>query len=174
MALVLPRLALPCLQVAEAIAALTTGSREDLERLLDATHGDRAHGLDAALEALADRALVWPADNGLLLMAAPLRNAWSSPLGLDAPLVRLLAGSNSDELGRMLAKLDVKPAASRKESRLAALVDHHSDPARVAALVAKAPAGTRKLLGAVQGLDHVAGVRDFSHMIDPRRCRPAV
>ncbi|MFF2955719.1 hypothetical protein ACFVVU_30780 [Kitasatospora sp. NPDC057965] len=29
-------------------------------------------------------------------------------------------------------------------------------------------------LGAVQGLDHVAGVRDFSHMIDPRRCRPAV
>ncbi|MET8698388.1 helicase-associated domain-containing protein [Kitasatospora sp. NPDC004723] len=145
-ALALPRLALPCLQVAEAVAALTTGSREDLERLLDATHGDRAHGLDAALEALADRALVWPADNGLLLMAAPLRNAWSSPLGLDAPLVRLLAGSNSDELGRMLAKLDVKPAASRKESRLAALVDHHSDPARVAALVAKAPVVTRKLL----------------------------
>ncbi|WP_280703956.1 MULTISPECIES: helicase C-terminal domain-containing protein [Kitasatospora] len=121
-------------------------SRDDLAGLLAATHGDRARGLDAALEALADRALVWPDGDGLLHMAAPLRNAWDSPLGLDAPLVQLLAGSNSDELGRILAKLDVKPAANRKEMRLAALVDHHSDPARVAALVAKAPAPARKLL----------------------------
>ncbi|MFD4656058.1 helicase C-terminal domain-containing protein [Kitasatospora sp. NPDC058444] len=145
-ALALPRLALPCLQVAEAVAALTSVSRDDLAGLLDATDGERAHGLDAVLEALADRALVWPADDGLLHMAAPLRNAWSSPLGLDAPLVHLLAGSNSEELGRMLAKLDVKPAANRKEARLAALVDHHGDPARIAALVAGAPAATRKLL----------------------------
>ncbi len=145
-ALALPRLALPCLQVAEALAALTAASRDDLAGLLDASHGDRAHGLDAALDALADRALVWPAGDGLLHMAAPLRNAWGSPLGLDAPLVQLLAGSNSDELGRMLAKLGVKPAANRKEMRLAALVDHHSDPDRVAALVAKAPAATRRLL----------------------------
>ncbi|MFI5645123.1 helicase C-terminal domain-containing protein [Kitasatospora sp. NPDC051705] len=145
-ALALPRLSLPCLQVAEAVAALTSVSRDDLAGLLDATHGDRAHGLDAVLNALADRALVWPTGSGLLHMAAPLRSAWGSPLGLDAPLVQLLAGSNSDELGRMLAKLDVKPAANRKEMRLAALVDHHSDPARVAALVAKAPTATRKLL----------------------------
>ncbi|MFE7591244.1 helicase C-terminal domain-containing protein [Kitasatospora sp. NPDC057512] len=102
--------------------------------------------MDAVLESLADRALVWPAGNGLLHMAAPLRNVWGSPLGLDAPLVRLLASPNSDELGRMLAKLDVKPAANRKEARLAALVDHHSDPVRVTALVAKAPAAARKLL----------------------------
>ncbi|MEU1287938.1 helicase C-terminal domain-containing protein [Kitasatospora sp. NPDC005856] len=146
MALALPRLTLPCLQVAEAAAALTTVSRDDLAGLLDATHGDRAHGLDAVLEALADRALVWPADTGLLHMAAPLRNAWRSPLGLDAPLLRLVTGSNSEELGRILAKLDVKPAANRKETRLAALIEHHSDPARVAALVATAPAATRKLL----------------------------
>ncbi|MDH6703448.1 hypothetical protein P3T27_000129 [Kitasatospora sp. MAA19] len=145
-ALALPRLALPCLQVAEAVAALTAASRDDLAALLDATHGERAHGLAAVLAALADRALVWPAGNGLLHMAAPLRNAWGSPLGLDVPLVRLLAGSNSDDLGRMLAKLDVKPATNRKEQRLAALIDHHSDPVRVAALVAKAPAATRKLL----------------------------
>jgi hypothetical protein len=145
-ALALHRLALPCLQVAEAIAALGAVSRDDLTVILDATHDDRAHGLDAALEALADRGLVWPAGNGLLHMAAPLRNAWDSPLGLDAPLAQLLAGSSSDELGRMAAKLDVKPAANRKEQRLAALVDHHSDPARVAALVAKAPTAARKLL----------------------------
>ncbi|MFJ6617352.1 helicase C-terminal domain-containing protein [Kitasatospora sp. NPDC091335] len=145
-ALVLPRLALPCLQVAEVVAALTGVSGDDLAGLLDATHGERAHGLAAVLEVLADRALVWPDGNGLLHMAAPLRNAWDAPLGLDAPLARLLAGSNSDELARMLAKLDVKPAANRKEMRLTALIDHHSDPARVAALVATAPAATRKLL----------------------------
>lgn len=145
-ALALPRLALPCLQVAEALAALTAVSRDDLAGLLDATQGDRAYGLDAVLAALADRALVWPAGDELLHMAAPLRNAWGSPLGLDAPLVRLLAGANSDEMGRVLAKLAVKPAANRKDMRLAALIDHHSDPARVAALVAKAPAATRNLL----------------------------
>ncbi|MEV6208681.1 helicase C-terminal domain-containing protein [Kitasatospora sp. NPDC051914] len=145
-ALVLPRLALPCLQVAEALAALTAASLDDLAGLLDATHGERAHGLAAALEALVDHALVWPDGNGLLHMAAPLRNAWDSPLGLDAPLVQLLAGSNSDELGRMLAKINVGPVARRKEQRLAALVDHHNDPARVAALVAEAPAATRELL----------------------------
>ncbi|MFE6867953.1 helicase C-terminal domain-containing protein [Kitasatospora sp. NPDC057692] len=145
-ALALPRLTLPCLQVAEAVAALTTVSRVGLADLLGATHGDRAHGLAAALEVLADRALVWSDGKGLLHMAAPLRNAWGSPLGLDAPLVRLLAGSNSDELGRMLAKIGVKPVANRKAERLTALVGHHSDPARVAALVAKAPAAARKLL----------------------------
>ncbi|WP_223241756.1 helicase C-terminal domain-containing protein [Streptomyces sp. CBMA123] len=145
-ALVLPRLTLPCLQAAEALAALTAASPDELAGLLDAAHGERAHGLAAVLETLADRALVWPDGNGLLRMAAPLRSAWGAPLGLDAPLVQLLAGSNSDELARMLAKLDVKPAAHRKEQRLAALVDHHSDPARVGALVSKAPAATRELL----------------------------
>ncbi|WP_369183690.1 helicase C-terminal domain-containing protein [Streptomyces sp. Y1] len=145
-ALALPRLALPCLQVAEAAAALTVVSRDGLAGILGATHGDRAHALDAVLAAMADRALVWPTENGLLHMAAPLRSAWNSPLGLDAPLMHLLAGSNSDEVARMVAKLGVKPAANRKETRLAALVEHHSDPARVAALVATAPAATRKLL----------------------------
>ncbi|MEU4116531.1 helicase C-terminal domain-containing protein [Kitasatospora sp. NPDC028055] len=145
-ALALPRLTLPCLQVAEAAAALPSASRDDLAGLLDATHGERADGLAAALEALADRALAWSDGDGRLHLAAPLRNAWGSPLGLDAPLVRLLAGSSSDDLARMAAKLGVKPAANRKEQRLAALVDHHGDPARVAALVAKAPAATRELL----------------------------
>ncbi|MFJ6382389.1 helicase C-terminal domain-containing protein [Kitasatospora sp. NPDC092039] len=145
-ALVLPRLTLPCLQVAEAVAALPGVSQDGLADLLEATHGERAHGLAAVLEALADRALVWPDGDGLLQMAAPLGNAWDAPLGLDAPLARLLAGANSDELGRMLARLGVKPSANRKELRRTALIDHHSDPARVTALVAKAPAATRKLL----------------------------
>ncbi|MEV7216796.1 helicase-associated domain-containing protein [Kitasatospora cineracea] len=96
---------------------------------------------------LSDCALVWPDGDGRLQMAAALRGAWASPLGLDAPLRQLLAGSDSGELGRMLAKLGVRPAANRKEQRLAALVEQHGDPARVAALVAQAPAATRELLG---------------------------
>ncbi|MFD0273237.1 helicase-associated domain-containing protein [Kitasatospora sp. NPDC127111] len=145
-ALALPLLVLPHLQVAEAVAAVAPASRDAVASLLDAVDGERARGLEAALEALADRALVWPDGQGVLRMAAPLRRAWAAPLGLDRPLAQLLADTTSDELGRALAKLGVKPAANTKQRRLAALVEHHSDPARVAALVAKAPATTRKLL----------------------------
>ncbi|MFI9365246.1 helicase C-terminal domain-containing protein [Kitasatospora sp. NPDC053057] len=98
------------------------------------------------LEALADRALVWPDGSGLLHMAAPLRQAWGSPLGLDPSLLQLTAHTTSDELGRVLAKLGIKPAGGNKQQRLAALADHHGDPDRVVALVAKAPAAARELL----------------------------
>ncbi|WP_329585023.1 helicase-associated domain-containing protein [Kitasatospora sp. NBC_01250] len=145
-ALALPRLVLPHLQVAEALAALAPASRDSLGSLLDADDGERARALEAALEGLADRALVWPDGDGLLHMVAPLRQAWDTPLGLDAPLARLLAGTNSDELGRMVAALRIKPSGHTKQKRLAALIDHHGDPERVAALVAKAPAAARKLL----------------------------
>ncbi|MFD8707449.1 hypothetical protein ACFV1W_33515 [Kitasatospora sp. NPDC059648] len=145
-ALALPRLTLPCLQVAEALAALASRSRDDLAGLLDARDGERARALAAVLEELAERALVWPDGEGLLHMAGPLRSAWGSPLGLEPALAQLAAHTTSDELARVLAKLGVKPAAANKQQRLAALVDHHGDPDRVAALVAKAPAATRELL----------------------------
>lgn len=139
-------LALPHLQVAEALALLGSASRSALADLLGATGAEGARGLDAALGALADHALVWPDDEGLLRMAAPLRQAWDSPLGLDAPLVRLLADTTSEELRRMLATLGVRSPAGTKQQRLTALVAHHSDPERVTALVAGAPEATRELL----------------------------
>ncbi|MFB7497401.1 helicase-associated domain-containing protein [Streptomyces sp. NPDC056161] len=176
-ALVLPRLALPHLQVAEALAAHgapmshdalaellgavgdTTAREDDPAREDGVTRGDGAMGgdgvtcgdgitreLDAALTVLADHALVWPDGAGKLRMAAPLRQAWDTPLGLDAPLERLLAGATSDELRGMLVALGAKPPGT-KSQRLAALVAHHSDPERVAAVVAEAPAAVRKLLG---------------------------
>ncbi|MFD7404504.1 helicase-associated domain-containing protein [Streptomyces sp. NPDC059866] len=144
-ALVLPRLALPHLQVAEALAAVASVPRAGLARLLGATDEESACGLDAALDVLADHALVWPDDKGLLHMAAPLRQAWDAPLGLDAPLTRLLADMTSEELRSMLVALGERPGGT-KQQRLAALVDHHSDPERIAALVAQAPATTRNLL----------------------------
>jgi hypothetical protein len=145
-ALVLPRLALPHLQVAEALAALGVhASRDALVRLLGAVDDATTRELDAVLEALADHALVWPGGAGQLRMTGPLRQAWDTPLGLDAPLEELLAGTTSDELRGMLVALGVKPPGT-KPQRLAALVEHHSDQEQIASLVAQAPATARELL----------------------------
>ncbi|MGW4472768.1 helicase-associated domain-containing protein [Nonomuraea sp. NPDC004354] len=144
-ALALPRLALPHLQVAEALAALGPVPREALADLLDATGGPAAQGLDAALETLADHAMVWPDADGLLRIAAPLRQAWDAPLGLDAPVADLLAGATSEALRGILVALGVTPPGT-KPQRLAALVEHHGDPERIAAVLARAPAATRTLL----------------------------
>ncbi|MFE3585759.1 helicase C-terminal domain-containing protein [Streptomyces vinaceus] len=144
-ALALPQLALPHLQVAEALAALRTPASRDALALLLGTANDGIRELDAVLGALADQALVWPDGEGKLRMAGPLRQAWDAPLGLDAPLEELLAGTTSDELRGILAALGIKPPGS-KSQRLAALVEHHSDPERILSVVAKAPAAARKLL----------------------------
>lgn len=144
--LALPRLPLPALQTAEALAALSApASPEVLADLLDATEEETARGLEAALQTLSTHALVWPDGEGTLRMAAPLRQAWDTPLGLDQPLAALLKDTSSEELRRMLTALGLRPPGT-KPQRLAALVEHHSDPARVAVVVAQAPADARKLL----------------------------
>ncbi|MFJ8210157.1 helicase-associated domain-containing protein [Streptomyces sp. NPDC096033] len=146
-ALALPRLALPHLQVAEALAALPTpASREALAVLLGAAD-DRAsrEQLEDVLEDLADHALVWPDGAGTLRMAGPLRQAWDAPLGLDAPSERLFAETTSEELRGILAALGVKPPAT-KSQRLAALLEHHTDPERIASVLATAPTAARTLL----------------------------
>ncbi|MFG2993677.1 helicase C-terminal domain-containing protein [Streptomyces sp. NPDC048257] len=145
-ALALPPLTLPDLQVAEAVAALgAPATREALAELLGATAGGAGLALEATLEKLAGHALVWPDRSGRLHMAAPLRKAWEAPLGLDAPLAELLADVTSDELRGALAALGVKPPAT-KQQRMAALVAHHSDPEAIASVVGKAPAAARELL----------------------------
>ncbi|MEU4272315.1 helicase-associated domain-containing protein [Streptomyces sp. NPDC026092] len=145
-ALALPQLPLPCLQVAEALAALGTPlSRGALAKALGATTPTAARELDAVLETLADRALVWPDGDGMLRMAAPLRQAWEAPLGLDAPLEELLEGMTSEELRGMLVTLGIKPPGTRQQ-RTAAVMHHHGDPERIASVVAKAPPSARELL----------------------------
>lgn len=145
-ALALPQLPLPCLQVAEALAALGTPmSRSALARRLGATTATATRELDGVLETLADHALVWPDSDGWLHLAAPLRQAWETPLGLDAPLEELLEGVTSEELRGMLAALGIKPPGTRQQ-RTAAVLEHHGDPQRVASVIAKAPSGARQLL----------------------------
>ncbi|MDJ0384232.1 helicase-associated domain-containing protein [Streptomyces sp. G-G2] len=144
-ALVLPQLPLPCLQVAETLAALGTLSRGTLAKVLGATALSAARELDVALEVLADHALVWPDGTGGLHMPAPLRRAWDAPLGLDAPLAEVLEGVTSEELRGMLVALGIKPPGTRQQ-RAAAVLEHHGDPERVASVVAEAPSATRELL----------------------------
>ncbi|MFR9726344.1 helicase-associated domain-containing protein [Streptomyces sp. MS19] len=145
-ALVLPQLPLPCLQVAEALAALGTPlSRGALARALGATAPAASRELDVVLEALADHALVWPDGDGNLHMVAPLRQSWDAPLGLDAPLEELLEGVTSEELRGMLVALGIEPPGTRRQ-RTAAVLEHHGDPQRVAAVIAKAPPAARQLL----------------------------
>ncbi|MFE5808250.1 helicase-associated domain-containing protein [Streptomyces sp. NPDC056491] len=145
-ALVLPQLPLPCLQVAEALAALGASlSRGALAWSLGATAPTAARELDAVLEALADHALVWPDGDGSLHMAAPLRQTWDAPLGLDAPLEELLEGVTSEELRGMLVALGIRPPGTRQQ-RAAAVLEHHGDPQRVAAVIAEAPSAARQLL----------------------------
>ncbi|MEV0276628.1 helicase-associated domain-containing protein [Streptomyces sp. NPDC050610] len=163
---VLPRLTLPCLQATEALAALGTASRAELAYLLGVSGADGVRGLDEALGGLAELALVWPDGDGQLCMAEPLRLAWHTPLGLDAPLVELLADTASEELRRMLVALGVKSPGTTRRQRLSALVGHHSDPEQVTALVAGAPAATRKLLGrlALRGSERAAQEDEFGEI----------
>ncbi|MGW1539346.1 helicase-associated domain-containing protein [Streptomyces sp. NPDC002309] len=143
---VLPRLTLPQLQMAEALAALEApASRDALAELLGAADDVSTRALNAELEVLADHALVWPDGAGKLRMARTLRQAWDAPLGLDAPLEQLLAGVTSEELRGMLTALGVK-APGTKAQRLTALVGHHGDPEQVVSVIARAPAAARRLL----------------------------
>jgi hypothetical protein len=150
--LALSRLTRPVRQAAEALAAAgTSATRDSLARLLGAEDPARARALDAALETLAGHALVWPDRDGTLRMPAALRQTWRAPLGLDAPLEELLAGTTSEELRKALELLEIAPLGGTKQQRLTALVDHHRDPRRVAAVVERAPAETRELLELMAG-----------------------
>ncbi|KOG90002.1 hypothetical protein ADK38_11150 [Streptomyces varsoviensis] len=155
---VLPRLTLPCLQVAEALVALGPAERGELEELLGvagakgpegsegAQETEGARELGEVLEALGGQALVWPDGDGLWCAAEPLRLVWRAPLGFVASLDTLLADRGTEELRRMLVTLGVPSPGSTKRQRLSALVGHLRDPQRVLSLVAGAPAAARELL----------------------------
>ncbi|MFI9203976.1 helicase-associated domain-containing protein [Streptomyces sp. NPDC053048] len=113
-ALVVPRLALPHLQVTAALAALGPAPRDALADRLGAAAGELADGLDATLESLADHALVWQDSKGLLRMVAPLREAWGAPPEVEPPPDRLPDGAASDEPSRAPVAPASKPGGSTR------------------------------------------------------------
>ena len=138
--LALQRIPLPCLQLTEALQVV--GPRPTRERLSELL-GDT--GLDDALLVLAEHALVWPDEAGVLHAATSLSAFWPSPLGAGPPLRESLAWRSSDDLRHVLAAIGVEPGKS-KDDRLAALLAHHGDPVRVRALVATGAPDVRELL----------------------------
>ncbi|MFI9585756.1 helicase-associated domain-containing protein [Streptomyces sp. NPDC052236] len=141
-ALVIPRLPLPCLQAAEALAALRPPVHPArLEQLLEA---DGA-AVEVALSMLAEHALAWPGASGELHMAAALREAWQTPLGLGPGLEELLAAKTSEELRQIASALGLPPV-TRKQDRLQAVLKHHGDPGLLGKLIASAPPRARELL----------------------------
>ncbi|MFE0458205.1 helicase-associated domain-containing protein [Kitasatospora sp. NPDC058965] len=143
----LRRLPLPCLQAAEALCALGGGPvpRSRLARLLDATAGERAAGLDTALTALAGQGLLWTGPGDRLHPNPTLRQVWPAPLGRPAPLADLLAGAGSAELRELLTVLRLPVPVARRD-RLAELSALLGDPEAVADLLAGAPPAVRPLL----------------------------
>ncbi|MFD8087050.1 helicase-associated domain-containing protein [Kitasatospora sp. NPDC059722] len=141
-ALALRRVSLPCLQVAEALAALGEGAaRDELACLLGAEPAE----LDTYLAVLADHALVWPDRRGALHQPAALRTAWQAPLGLEPPLANLLPGLTSEHLRGMLTALGLRPPSTRAR-REAVLLEKFGSPEWIVELVATAPGPTRELL----------------------------
>ncbi|HET6214533.1 MAG TPA: helicase-associated domain-containing protein, partial [Micromonosporaceae bacterium] len=137
-------LPLPAIQLIELIQALGGPAvpRSSVSGALGRTPDDC--DLDAALRVLAMRALVWP-DGDDVAMAGPLWSAFPYPLGLGPPIERLLAARTADELRRIALNLGI-PAGQRKQQTAREITAALTDPARVRAIVAKAPADTAEVL----------------------------
>jgi hypothetical protein len=149
-ALAMPRLPLPCLQAAEALAALRPPVHP---ARLDQLLGADGAAVGVALNMLADHALVWPGASGELHMAAALRQAWQTPLGLGPGLEEFLAAKTSEELRRIASALGLTHT-TKKQDRLQAVLKHHGDPGLLGKLIASAPPRARKLLEQHTGGQH--------------------
>lgn len=153
------RLSLPCLEAAEALAALSAPAPRTLLMSLlavpsAASSGDDGDVLEHAVERLSQLGLVWCAGpeggtgEGYLVMADALRGLWSHPLDLHCPVAgldTLTAHAGTEQLGGILAALGL-PMEGEVEEQRAALVAHHRDSDRVRELIAQAPDASQRLL----------------------------
>ncbi|HEX2355912.1 MAG TPA: helicase-associated domain-containing protein [Micromonosporaceae bacterium] len=142
---VLATLPLPAVQLIEVAAALggPSVSRDELAAAVGRTAEDP--DVEAALHVLAQRALVWPDEDGRLRMAGVLWSAFASPLGLGPPARLVLEAAPSAELRDIARRLGL--SADRPRAVVAEAVRRWlSDADAVRAVVAAAPAATRELL----------------------------
>jgi len=153
-------LTLPCVEVAEALAALPTPCpRPLLASMLgvplesEKPTGDGEAALEQALGRLSALGLVWarnaaPGEPDSLVMAEALRELWTSPLGLRNRLVgfeTIVKHLHGEDLAAALTTLGLTAGADESEQR-AVLLTHHRDGQRVRDLVAQAPAPAQELL----------------------------
>ncbi|MFG1920800.1 helicase-associated domain-containing protein [Cryptosporangium sp. NPDC048952] len=130
------------LQVAEAMAALGgVATEERLSQLLDVDDVELFAETLATLSALA---LVVRAEDGSLVLVAPLR-LLAEPLGLGVRLGGVLPLLTIDRL-RAIAQLWVPSPARRKDDVVEQVLAAVADPARVREVVAGLPPDVRELL----------------------------
>jgi hypothetical protein len=132
---------LPAVQVLEAVRAFDCADRASLAQVLGLPLDD----LDAPMAVLAEAALAWEVD-GRIELPGPLRDGLRHPLGLGPPVRLLLEPLAATELRAIAGALGL-PNKPRKQEVLQAICAVLEDGAAVRALVAAAPAATRKLLG---------------------------
>lgn len=137
----LPRPTIQLIEVLQAFGGPKVG-RTQLAAAVGRTPQDPE--LDATLQVLAQRALVWP-DGDDLRMAGALWSTFEHPLGLGAPASALLNGLPSEELNVIADALGVSRGRTR-DGTMKGIRAALADGERVRALVASAPDGVRDLL----------------------------
>lgn len=132
-------------------------SMEELAAVLGGeAAGATVDDVSLGLQKLADRGLVW-VDGDAVHLLDQLRRAVGRPAGLGPPLAQLLAGQRReliDVIARNVGSLAPKGAKGAKPKKgevLAGLARALGDPARVAGLMADAPAEAYALLDRLQG-----------------------
>ncbi|MFM9462642.1 helicase-associated domain-containing protein [Streptomyces scabiei] len=153
-------LSLPCVEVAEALAALPAPCpRPLLASMLGVPlesgkpPGDSEAALEQALSRLSALGLVWardtaPGESDSLIMADPLRELWTAPLELRNRLVTfetVVKNLHGEDLAAALSTLALTAEGAESDQR-AVLLAHHRDGQRVRDLVAQAPAPAQELL----------------------------
>jgi len=143
---VLSRLTRPCLQLAEAAAALGTGAtRARLLSFLDNT-GCSERGQDAdvddVLSELYAVAVAWPGARDRIGMPDALASMFGSPLRLGQPLGQLLLTLTVEEMRGVQRVLGLRAGSNKAEAE-ASLLYHLGQPDIVRAIVAKAPPAVR-------------------------------
>ncbi|MBG0829208.1 helicase-associated domain-containing protein [Planomonospora sp. ID67723] len=140
---VLRVLPLPALEVAEASLALgDQAGPQTLAGLLGVPESELAPWLDT----LFDHALAWPDGEGRVRVVGALARWWTAPCGLGEPLTHYLNSwtVSTDALRGLARSLGLQHGPKRRT--IARISETLSDPARVAALLERAPAGTDRLL----------------------------
>jgi Helicase conserved C-terminal domain len=138
----LQQMPLPAVQVIETAHAFDCRDRAGVAAVL----GVRAPELDGVLATLAGCALAWE-QAGALHLSAPLRDGLRHPLRLGPGVAALLDRRTATEL-RAIGSALCLPNRGRKQEILADIRTALGDAEVVRALVATAPAATRKVLEA--------------------------
>ncbi|MEO3860731.1 helicase-associated domain-containing protein [Acrocarpospora sp. B8E8] len=154
--LALSRSPLPCLLLAETVLVAARAGRPLMGLLPD------GFDCDDLLDQLERRALVWRDGDGLRICSALLQ-VLPTPLGLGPGLAEVLAQVTVADLTEMLKRLGGAGTGRKAvlvDSVAAILADHE----RLAALITRAPEGTRDLLDGFVWQGPVQTLDEFPHV----------